>query len=194
MWSARETAIDRGAHVRLFDGSLPLTFRRMFELFEREPAFADWYAAWLADRRVAGVFWEHPPLTTSLLERAAEVVLIDGPALDRIEPDRAPFAGHFADAVGERVVSFENLGRDALLVVPCPVGPTEAYGHLASFVRSAPPEQVRALFRRVASAMLERASATPIWLSTAGMGVAWLHVRLDARPKYYRHRAYLARP
>jgi hypothetical protein len=28
------------------------------------------------------------------------------------------------------------------------------------------------------------------WLSTAGMGVPWLHVRLDDRPKDYGHRPY----
>ena len=27
----------------------------------------------------------------------------------------------------------------------------------------------------------------PLWLSTAGGGVDWLHMRLDKRPKYYRH-------
>jgi hypothetical protein len=25
----------------------------------------------------------------------------------------------------------------------------------------------------------------PLWISTSGLGVYWLHVRLDARPKYY---------
>jgi hypothetical protein len=33
--------------------------------------------------------------------------------------------------------------------------------------------------------MAARLSARPVWLSTAGAGVAWLHVRLDDRPKYY---------
>ena len=28
------------------------------------------------------------------------------------------------------------------------------------------------------------------WLSTAGMGVYWLHVRVDSRPKYYRYQGY----
>lgn len=30
----------------------------------------------------------------------------------------------------------------------------------------------------------------PIWLNTAGGGVAWLHIRLDHRPKYYRYLPY----
>jgi len=36
----------------------------------------------------------------------------------------------------------------------------------------------------------DRLADTPLWLSTAGLGVSWLHVRLDTRPKYYRHRVY----
>jgi hypothetical protein len=38
--------------------------------------------------------------------------------------------------------------------------------------------------------MHQRVSAKPVWLSTAGGGVAWLHVRLDDRPKYYAHAPY----
>ncbi|MBX3248007.1 MAG: hypothetical protein KF901_12575 [Myxococcales bacterium] len=52
--------------------------------------------------------------------------------------------------------------------------------------------QVDALFAAVGAALCElraRTAAT-VWLSTAGLGVDWLHVRLDARPKYYRHAPY----
>jgi len=38
--------------------------------------------------------------------------------------------------------------------------------------------------------MQKRINAKRVWLSTAGMGVSWLHVRLDDRPKYYGHRPY----
>ena len=38
--------------------------------------------------------------------------------------------------------------------------------------------------------MSQTVNDKPTWLSTAGMGVAWLHVRLDQRPKYYAHRPY----
>jgi len=37
----------------------------------------------------------------------------------------------------------------------------------------------------VAEAMTRRIGVKPVWLSTAGAGVSWLHVRLDDRPKYY---------
>lgn len=42
--------------------------------------------------------------------------------------------------------------------------------------------------------MVARLGVRPVWLSTAGMGVSWLHVRLDARPKYYGFAAYREPP
>jgi hypothetical protein len=42
--------------------------------------------------------------------------------------------------------------------------------------------------------MARRVGRQPVWLSTAGAGVAWLHVRLDDRPKYYGHGPYRQRP
>ena len=38
---------------------------------------------------------------------------------------------------------------------------------------------------RWSQAMVQRVGIKPVWLSTAGAGVSWLHVGLDDRPKYY---------
>lgn len=57
-------------------------------------------------------------------------------------------------------------------------------------MRQAPEPQKHALWQRVGAAMQRRLSAKPVWLSTAGAGVPWLHVRLDDRPKYYGHAPY----
>jgi hypothetical protein len=38
--------------------------------------------------------------------------------------------------------------------------------------------------------MSRRVNMKPVWLSTAGAGVPWLHVRLDDRPKYCCFRPY----
>jgi hypothetical protein len=54
--------------------------------------------------------------------------------------------------------------------------------------------QQRALWQSVGEAMSRRIGARPVWLSTAGAGVAWLHVRLDDRPKYYGYAPYRAEP
>jgi hypothetical protein len=49
------------------------------------------------------------------------------------------------------------------------------------------------LWRATAETLLDRISDTPTWLSTAGLGVIWLHLRLDSRPKYYSYRPYAER-
>jgi hypothetical protein len=52
-------------------------------------------------------------------------------------------------------------------------------------VRGAPESQKHALWALVGKMMEQRMGSSPVWLSTAGAGVPWLHVRLDERPKYY---------
>jgi hypothetical protein len=47
-----------------------------------------------------------------------------------------------------------------------------------------------ALWRTVGKTLQERIAEQPVWLSTAGGGVSWLHVRLDSRPKYYGYHPY----
>jgi hypothetical protein len=115
--------------------------------------------------------------------------LLDSPGLART-PDAAAFAEHFRGEVEGGVVEFPNLGKDAFMVVPCPLGPPSAYGHLAAFVREAPEAQQHALWNLVGAAMQRRLGTKPVWLSTAGAGVSWLHMRLDDRPKYYGYAPY----
>ena len=69
----------------------------------------------------------------------------------------------------------------------------QAYPHLATFIRAASADHKHALLSAIGSALVRRISDTPVWLSTAGLGVAWLHVRLDSRPKYYKYLPYRQR-
>jgi len=132
--------------------------------------------------------WETPPMTSDRLDDPFEWVLIADPSLDRA-PEPHIFRSYFRDHAAD-VVTFENLGGDALLVVPSPQATSDTYGHLAAFVRRAPMDQVHALWQTVGQVMEGYVGSAPRWLNTAGGGVAWLHVRLDARPKYYVHRPY----
>ncbi len=189
-FSAQTSEVPAGRLYRVWEGDAPVAFRRFFELLAADPEFTDWFCCTLAEFEAAAFFWELPPLTTTTIDRDAEFVLIRAPSLARFAPERAPFDEHFRRASGEDVVVFPNLGGDALLVVPCPLGPDDHYPHLAAFVRHAGRQQVRALWQRTAQEVLRHVGTRPTWLSTAGGGVAWLHVRLDSRPKYYSHGPY----
>lgn len=67
----------------------------------------------------------------------------------------------------------------------------KVYSHLAAFLRGAPELQVSHTWQKVAAMygdMLQtREPNKPVWLSTAGEGVPWLHFRFDDAPKYYRY-------
>jgi hypothetical protein len=103
--------------------------------------------------------------------------------------DTESFAEHFRR--DRDVVTFASLGGDAVLVAPCPDPAGGNLAHLASFTATASPRRQQALWNAVGDAFAARIGARPLWLSTAGHGVGWLHVRLDSRPKYYRHTDYM---
>jgi hypothetical protein len=192
MWDFASDSLSSGRARRYAatrDGR-PLPYGKVLQLWQEDEAFRGRFVEILAEAPFGCYRWETPPLTAATAERPFEFVLLDEPGLDQ-PADRESFGGQFTAAGdGETVLTFPNLGGDAILVVPCPVGPASAHAHLAAFVRHAPTAQVHALWRAVGTAMAGRLDHRPVWLSTAGMGVAWLHVRLDARPKYYGFRPY----
>ena len=165
----------------------PLTTGQVLERLRSDSEFRAQWLMILAAVPFAAYFWETPALTRGSLERPFECVFSEAPGLAGEPPDPEAFREHFSS---DNLVAFDNLTRDARLVVPCPMGPLEAYAHLAAFVRGAPARQQHSLFQRVAEDVLARVSEVPLWLSTAGMAVSWLHVRIDSRPKYYRHQPY----
>ena len=132
--------------------------------------------------------------------------------------DSKTFSEYFNRPGGEsdEGVVFDNLGRDARMIAPrpplrkdtwsssssssssLPIDYLSPYCHLAKFVREAPTKQVDEVFAMVAREYLhrlKRLSPTnkkqqPVWLSTSGLGVAWLHFRLDSSPKYYQYKPF----
>jgi hypothetical protein len=189
MWSCAIESLPSSSAIRYTpqrDGKA-LPYREVLRLWQGDEPFRTFFISLLADAPLAGFRWETPPITAATADRPFEFVLLDAPRIDR-RPDTRAFTEQFRSARGgERVIAFPNLGNDAVLVVPLPTDQRTAadYVHLAAFVRRAPAAQVHELWQVVARAMEERLSDRPVWLSTAGMGVAWLHVRLDSRPKYY---------
>ncbi len=191
MWSFRceELRGKRGRHFTVDLDSQPASFADVLRGWQDDTGFRSMFNAQLADTPYSAFRWETPSVTDATVIRPFEFVVLDSPGLAR-RPDPEAFTDHFGAVSEDGVVVFPNLGRDAVMVVPCPLTSTSAYGHLAAFVREAPETQTHALWRSVGEAMGRRVGAKPVWLSTAGGGVSWLHVRLDDRPKYYGHRPF----
>lgn len=145
---------------------MPVPISAFVTGWREDEAFRSTFTARLAAVPYAAFRWEMPAVTAATADRF--------------------------DADAGNVLPFPNLGGDAILVVPRPIAAPTAYGHLAAFVRRAPAHQQDAFWQAVGAAMSARLGARPVWLNTAGAGVPWLHLRLDDRPKYYRHRPYAA--
>lgn len=164
-----------------------LTWAGVVDRWRGDAEFRAGFAAELAAHPAAAFAWECRPCSRPKCDVDYRHVVVEVAALAGAVADPRPFSGHF-DA-GEPTATFDNLGGDARLVAPAPIASGVDYAHLASFLRTAPAAQIDALWKAVGDAVSDRWSASdaPLWVSTAGLGVSWLHVRLDSRPKYYRH-------
>jgi hypothetical protein len=151
----------------------------------------------------------------SSAEKPFEFALVNQPSLKVFaegNTDRYAFEEHFAKAQSclsssssngdgsPSVCSFPNLGRDATLISPLPqpnINDT-TYSHLSSFIRNAPKEQISQFWKLSAKTYIDELKYkherynehVGTWFSTNGMGVAWLHLRLDSVPKYYSYHPF----
>ena len=195
MWASHVSDAGRSGALRflLSRNSEPASYADVLAAWRTDADFRKWFSDVLSSSPFAAFRWETPPVTKSTAGRVFEFVLLDSPGLAR-RPTPEAFAEHFDQASSSDIVTFSNLGGDAIMVVPRPIAPQSAYGHIGAFVRNAPESQRLALWQAVGHAMVARLGASPVWLSTAGAGVSWLHVRLDDRPKYYGFEPFRAQP
>ena len=117
-------------------------------------------------------------------------VFLPAPVLTRPRADPRAFRDHLHQPIN----AFDNLGGDAVLIAPSPA--PGSFAHLASFARTAELDLQRELWHTAAD-QIERwwgARRGPLWVSTHGAGVPWLHLRLDSRPKYYTSPLVLLEP
>ena len=190
MWTAKIENIHNGHRIQICRDEEPVSFRSYLVLLEEDQDFGSWYTDLLASADYEAFFWEHPPLCNANIDLAAEFVLLKSPTLARLCPDPEPFRSHFES--DKEIISFRSLGGDACLIAPRPSEPIAACVHLAAFVRGASRSQVQSLWHETGRAVRKTLSDRYLWLSTSGLGVAWLHIRLDSYPKYYQHRPYAA--
>ena len=191
MLASRSKQLSNGRVIKfaIENDSSPVSFAEVIRQWQNDSDFRTFFIDLLLNSSFPAFRWETPPVTIATADQPFEFVLIDSPEIS-LDPDPAAFADHFDKEVPGGVVEFANLGGDAILIVPCPDDHLSDYGHLASYLRNSKEPQQHLLWKSVGAAMQRRIGSKPVWLSTAGGGVAWLHVRLDNQPKYYCYAAY----
>lgn len=185
---------DRVVRTRILAAGKVLSYQDTVRAWAEQEAFRTFFLDALRSAPHRAFSLETRPVTGGDAEQPFEYVVVPSADLGLVGADAEAFADKFARVTAPHGVAvFPNLGADATLVVPCPMAARGHYGHLAAFLRGAPVTQQHALLARVAATIGPRIGSRPIWLNTAGLGVPWLHVRIDSRPKYYRFQPYRTR-
>ncbi len=189
-WHSQIENLHRGRTIRMriLCDQMIASYAEILDGWQHDSIFRDFFVELLAEAPFEAYLWETPAVSCLASTERFEFVLVESLDLARRRPDPAVFADHFN--VEREVVAFQNLGGDALLLAPCPRSSLTAYTHLAAFVRSAQTHQKHAFWKAVGEYVSDNLSDLPLWLSTNGLGVSWLHVRLDSKPKYYNHKPY----
>ncbi len=177
----------RSQKIQILSKEQSLSFNQVIDLWKNSEAFRRYYNELLAQMPFSAFYWETPPLRADTVNQHFEFVVIDSLPLTKVTANAKPFREQFGAAL---VNSFWNLGADAKLIVPRPLLAERHYAHLAAFVRSEAGEQQDQFWQLVGLEYEAALGEQPRWLSTAGLGVSWLHLRIDSRPKYYRHAPY----
>jgi hypothetical protein len=169
----------------------PISFHDFLNLLNTSADFRTFFIQALTEIPFPAYHWETPALTRSSQNQKFEYVATKSPSID-LPPKPGPFRSYFnARYQNQGMAVFPNLGGDATLIAPSiPEDPNRNYSHLARFTEQASTAEQHSFWEVVGKATMARINDTPIWLNTAGGGVAWLHVRLDSRPKYYLHGPY----
>ena len=195
MWTAHRHKANgiRGEIIAIASDDRVLTVADVLADWRDNEAFRAFFIAQLAATASPAFFWELPPLSKETLSHPFECVVIASDSLARMHANARAFAEHLDGADATATVRvFPNLGGDALLIAPRRISDSDCYAHIASFLRGAPEPQKHELFQVIAGEaeqMLATARAR-FWISTSGLGVPWVHLRLDAFPKYYQYRRY----
>ncbi len=166
-----------------------LSFEEVFNLWAQSNEFVAFYVSELIKLDYQAFYWEHPALNNAFLSKKYECILQRSKPLEYLKSNEEAFKEHLFSET--EVTDFMNLGKNARLVVPIKKTDEEIYNHMGRFIRMADEHQVLALFKRVGKVVKDEIEKQKlIWLNTAGLGVIWLHVRMDTRPKYYKTTRY----
>jgi len=189
MWDIRLKKLTESVNqYEIVNDNQVMSYADWIDTIVENAEFATFFNTILSESSFQAFFWEVKPTDKSQLSSPFQFVLVNSSSLIKIDADKSSFQNHLNQ--NETVVAFENLGKDAVLIVPTPLVKESTYAHLATFTRSAPQNQIVDFWKRVGLEYKNKIGEQTKWLSTAGLGVYWLHVRVDSRPKYYRFNDY----
>lgn len=106
------------------------------------------------------------------------------PQLD-LKQNYYDFQQYINQSKNKYVTSFYNLSGDTILVVPMPKN-NKNFSNLKNFIDNASKTQQKYFWEHVADIInIQKNNHQHLWISTHGLAVPYLHVRISTSPKYY---------
>jgi len=159
-----------------------------------------------ASQSYPAFFFETKGVSQKTMSKQFEFVLVNSKDLHSFVQDHGNDFHVFAEYLQDKgstdgawsSVSFLNLDQTSTLIAPKAIQPLkDIYTDIGKFIRNAPEQEIICFwqlvlreFKKSVGRLEADGDKGSIWLSTSGMGVAWLHMRIDRRPKYYTFRAF----
>ena len=167
----------------------PISFHTFFVYTKFERFLKD-YVDLLKTIDYDEYFWEHPKLIADSLMDEYEVSIVESKRLNFVKPNSNPFSQYFKG--DDSVVTFSNRGGNAILIVPEPDKNSNDFSTISRFVNNAETSLSIEFFKTVFGEWYRnfKGNTNYLYLSTHGLGVHWLHVRIDEYPKYYHTEIY----
>ena len=130
-------------------------------------------------------FWEFPAYCTSSAQNIAEFVLVETSGFGKA--DSSSFKEYLANKEDNQTVMFKNLSGDTnLITINSSNTKNQTFCHIMEFMKNSTYENKHKLLKKIGEEMLNHTNGTnPVYLSTHGHGVPWLHIRICVKPKYY---------
>ncbi|WP_179021957.1 DUF6940 family protein [Winogradskyella forsetii] len=189
MWHYKKEIIKEGTiKFQIHDNERFINYKEWINLTQNSFEFIHFFIELLKECEFDAYYWEVKPIDEKNLDEKFEFVLVFSSQLSSLKSNITPFKPYFEKNL--EVVSFRNLRGDAQLIIPSKISDENNYTHLAKFIRKAPQHQIIKFWKKVAEDYSKIIDNEKKWLSTAGLGVHWLHVRIDSKPKYYRYTEY----
>ena len=139
---------------KIFTG---VTYRQFLNKIQNEEPFRREFITVLQKSRFSTYFFETPKVTKESLDDKFEFILSAADELKNVNADRDTFQDYFRQCKDSPVITFPNLGHNAVLVVPCPVeegSKLTQYSSLGPFMRNIDQNQVHQFWIEAARTML----------------------------------------
>lgn len=132
-------------------------------------------------------FYETSPITPKMNTKY-EHKFIESDRLEKLKPSHKKFQKHLINK--RDIAHFANLPKTAILIVPVP-RKHKNYATLKDFVDNASKSQQKKFWKCAAKSIKEMLKYHDvIWVSTHGLGVPYLHLRIEVEPKYYQTKKF----